>query len=46
LWRLAGIYHVTLTSDPLTLNTYSESAVTQSNSVSDFSEIEQSAAEL
>jgi len=43
---LVGIYRVTLTSDPLTLNTCSVSAVTSSISVPNFSDIEQSAAAL
>jgi len=43
-WRSVDIYHVTLTFDPLTLSIFSVSTVTWSNSVQNFSEIEQSAA--
>ena len=45
-WRLVGIYYVTHTFDPVTLNNCSVSAVLWSNSVPDFSEIEQSATVL
>jgi len=43
--RMMGMYNVTLTFDPLTLNICSVSAVTRANFVPNFSEIEQSAAE-
>jgi len=42
---MMGMYNVTLTFDPLTLNICSVSAVTRANFVPNFSEIEQSAAE-
>jgi len=46
IWRSMRIYCVILTFDPLTLNTCSISTVTGSHSIPNFSDIEQSAAEL